>query len=420
VNFHGKICGGSEPTGTICDNNKSLSVYLGSTDYATGIQFYNNTVNDTFTMSALDGALIHDNTWDYDATTGNDPRNWINGDWWKGVQFYNNTFTGNGNDGAPNWKIGLEVFALTHNTKIYNNTTDMWFSIVELPPGYTSAHVTPWAFQVYNNDFISTSGTCNEGAIEIADGYENVRVYNNYFTGPDWGKAIYMNCSYDGVGANSDMKNIQIYNNIMYNVGTTGSDRSVAVHPQGGGGGNSGDWDDIYVVNNITVGSNDDAIQVEFKGGTNYTLNNLYIDNNIIMDCSVGIWLDIHSGNSSGLYARNNCFSNNTTNITEAGSASFTQSGNITAAPGWNGSGSRSVRSSANYHYPTDDNSNLYDAGASHSGMVDDDYAGTSRPQGSAWDIGVFELAEGHPDVNESTGTNEYNKMQIPLDIDLS
>jgi hypothetical protein len=62
----------------------------------------------------------------------------------------------------------------------------------------------------------------------------------------------------------------------------------------------------------------------------------------------------------------------------------------------------------------------LYDAGASHSGMVDDDYAGTSRPQGSAWDIGVFELAEGHPDVNESTGTNEYNKMQIPLDIDLS
>src|SRR6185369_4390567 len=101
-------CTTTRPTASAsyCDDNETLSVEPGSTDWATGIKIYNNTItNGKLYPNTIKDSFIHDNVIDNSTSTlstvGNTSR------WWNNVQFYNNTMKTQVNGWST---IALEVW----------------------------------------------------------------------------------------------------------------------------------------------------------------------------------------------------------------------------------------------------------------------------------------------------------------------
>lgn len=358
-------CTGSEGTATYCDNNHTLTNPPASTDWATGIEIYNNAVtNSQLKPNTIKGALIHDNTIDNSgadkcavgATTY----------FWSGVDFYNNTIHMHSNARSV---IAMEVWEIDDNSKFHNNVIEGWVSLLLNSHGIS----TPYSYQVYDNDFSSNVIRGDvDIALEVSWFLPNVRIAGNYFanTGSNntYSEGIY-------IGGGGPTHDITISNNVFYNL------TSVAVEINSTHAVNVANIDNIYFYNNVVDGM-PSAVMLS-NDGTSGDLDGVFVRNNVFLNLSgYGVtfypWPPV---TMSGNYYDHNLISNVSGGHVNTGhdNGSFTVgAGNLSATPGIAGTGNRWKA----YYVPTPAG-NLIDAGVN----VGLPFTGTAP------DIGSYEYA---------------------------
>lgn len=376
-------CTGSEPTCSHCDNDYSLSVMPLSTDYAQNIEIKNCQFGDTtdggqVRFAALgSGCKIHDNIW-YDSTAGH----FVSGEcyWWNAVEFYNNTLTHGGGTINVN-AIALEVWHLYNGTKIYNNTSNGWFSLGGNSQG--GEDQDPISYELYDNTFNSSlSVDAGRECIEIMGYMQNVYVYGNYIIGT-YQRGI-------GLWGQGTIGSITIRNNVFYNTG-----EPIAII------GNlvNSDIDNVYIYHNIFDCGSINTIGIASSLGD---VDGVIIKNNIFLSPNYSAIIYPSGHTVSGCYFTYNDAYNATSGATQdLGSGGWTDNstGNQTYNPELNNSGNRPDP----YYRASSFSSNVVNAG------VD---VGLSY-YGSAPDIGRYEYDEGPSAALTGTLGDGATEVQI-------
>jgi len=268
--------------------------------YHTGCGIYNCTINNSGAIIAGaaqhgsiyingdSGFVIHDcdfthNTRQLTAPAGEDNNGVIiNGEWHKGLQIYNNSFTKR--DTEPVWNFFLQLFRCK-GCGVYNNAFvgAAVVDIVDVEKG-TYAH----GIDIHDNSFTTASGTSiamppnNLFAINIEQRskIKDCYIYDNYFKNVPNGIDIDLHVYTDNGNTSLVCDNLNIYGNVFENVGMIDLQNS--------------------------------AISLDSDGTlTNITVTNVHIYNNTIKSIAgeynvlAGIWMQV-IGNWSNIYVQNN------------------------------------------------------------------------------------------------------------------
>ena len=381
IDINGKIssysttCATSPPTqtATFCDGAIPLSTEPLSTDWATGVQIYNNNLTNTkLYPNTIKGASIHDNVIDNSASLTSAVGNTAH--WWNGVQFYNNTMKMQ----TIAWStIAIEVWMVEGDTKFYNNWTNGWFSILVTPANGVKL---PYAWEIVNNTFASNvprgvgSGAVQQ-ALETCYYSENVLIADNYFTNTG-SNGTYANAiGIHGKGVN---KNFMIRNNVMYNLAGDG----IAI--------NSNELNEIAfagseinIFNNIFDTMHGGTSQGVYMEDGRGTINGVNIKNNIFLNVAHGALIAPAGNDVANIVFSNNILpsGNYTSNygsaagVANAGFTTVTNNYNIT--PVFQATGTRP----SPYYRAAGQTANFVDKGAN----VGLPFVGTAP------DIGAFE-----------------------------
>ncbi|HJV66418.1 MAG TPA: hypothetical protein VJ550_11835 [Geomonas sp.] len=378
INVYGKMyiysnsCKTTAPTqtATYCDDYAPLSTEPGSTDWATGIQIYNNKFTNTkIYPNSIKSSTIHDNVFDNSGSLRSAVGNTSH--WWNDVQFYNNTIKMQTNTWST---IAIEVWMVEGDTRFYNNWTNGWFSILLNPNGPN----TPYSWEIVNNTFASNNppGTNPVGqALETCYFTKNVLIAGNYFTNTGSNNPYNTAIGIHGKGFN---QNFTIRNNVFYNIygdaiAINSSDTTGA--PFAGS--------NINISNNIFDTMHNGTSQGVYMQDGVGTINGVNIKNNIFTGVAHGA-LIYPSGND----VQNVVFNNN---IVQGGNYTY----NYGTASGVTNGGFTSVLS--NYNLVPDYNATgtrpepYYDAKSNAANFIDKGASVGLPYTGTAPDIGAFE-----------------------------
>jgi hypothetical protein len=359
-------CSSSETeTCTYCDNNEMYSVEPSVTDWATGVEIYNNTItNATIHPLTIKNAKIHHNTINNSITN----KCGVGGTslWWSGVEFYDNQI----HMKTVAWSvIALEVWMVEDNARFYNNWTNGWFSILKNPHGPNS----PYSWQIYNNKFESnlTPGDVRV-ALETCYLVKNVLIEGNYFANTGAQNTYDKGIGIWGYGVH---KNIIIRNNVLYNIDGDGIQIGIDQLKAN----MTPDYDDIYIYNNLfdnMASGNSGGILICDKSTGD--IDGLIVKNNIFTTVSYGVTFWPPPQTISRNEFKYNVVYNGSGFVQSSGAVYFDVSNNDTFNPDLNKSGNKP----APYYYNTNgSNANVVDAGTD----VGLPYSG------NAPDIGVYE-----------------------------
>ena len=244
--------------------------------------------------------------------------NILGGEWFKGLQIYDNSFIKR--DVENTWNFFTELWRWRGGGAIYNNifVGAAAMDIVDVEKT-TYAH----GIDIHDNYFTTASGTSiamppnNIFAIniELRSKIDDCYIYDNYFknvpNGIDIDFHIYSGEGYTSVSCN----NLNIYSNVFENVGMTDLQNfAISLDSDGpltditvtntriynntiksiGGDQNVlagifmqviGDWSDIYVQNNIVVGCAS-PVRIQPQGSTTpANIETLVIQNNLYYAC---------------------------------------------------------------------------------------------------------------------------------------
>jgi hypothetical protein len=193
---------------------------------------------------------------------------------------------------------------------------------------------------------------------------------NSVYDNTGWGITFY-NGSYSGALVNNIVRNNKVYDN------AAAGDRGVGIHIGGGS--------DNLVYNNLIWGNNG-GMEVAYGGTTdNAVYNNTIWSNPSPVNNKAAITV---VAGSTGTVIRNNIlYANYSDTISDAGSGT-TESNNITANPNF----VSTTPADPDFLKIDVSSTAVLDVGYDLSGIVDDDFMGTARPQGVAWDVGAYEL----------------------------
>lgn len=273
----GDCTGPATETAYFCANYKPWSNEPGSTDWATGIEIYENTLKDAKIYAhTIKGAKIHDNVIDNTASLKSGVGHTAL--WWSGVEFYNNTI----NTQTIAWStIALEVWMTEGDSKFYNNTTNGWFSILGNPNGENE----PYLYRIYGNTFSSDVvpgvGSALVGAaLESCFYSENVLIADNYFENTGAQATYTIGVGIWGRGVN---KNYIIKNNSTLNIGVAVNIES-SENPEV-----PFDGDDFYIYNNTFEGGAFGK-GIIWIGNNAGDIDNVIIKNNIFMNSGSKPW----------------------------------------------------------------------------------------------------------------------------------
>ena len=251
------------------------------------------------------------------------------------VLVYNNTF----NHGANGMVFGNNGASSLTNLQVYNNTVNLYDDSSDATCGNT-----------FHNDglqfFAQTAGS------SITD----MKVYGNTI-GPNMGICT---ATTGWIFVEGIITGSKVYNNLLLNGSGVVPPTNGYIYDKPWSGGTKA----TEIYNNTIIGDS--------QGGTGVGAEEegSIIKNNILTNLNYGIY----QGGSSTI--SNNLFFNNDTNGT-------TGTNPVLTNPTLDGS------------YIPQAGSPAIDAGLSIASLFTTDKAGTSRPQGAAWDIGAYEYASG-------------------------
>jgi len=204
--------------------------------YATGNQFYNNTITNCadrvldgaglggLQIGGQDGILIHDSTFtQISRAEGRNgyPIKYFNGGFNRGIKIYDNTITAEAPINRANyWNFGIELWSCRGGVEIYDN---IFYGSVDLSGATNTKGAYDFAFDIHDNTIgyaaLQTHSLNRQNAgVFIERGQEGpVRVHHNKFRNVGTPIQIYPT----GTDA---VNNISIYTNIFNGIGTIGQD----------------------------------------------------------------------------------------------------------------------------------------------------------------------------------------------------
>ncbi len=361
-------------TAIYCDNDIRLSTEPGTSDWAQGVEIYNNQVkNARIQLHTIKGAKIHHNV--IDNSTSFKSGFGFTAFWWNGVDFYENRISTKTN---AKQTIALEVWMVENNTRFHNNWTNGWFSIIKNPNGPSE----PYSWQIVDNTFESNApvgvGSDENGcALETCYHVKNVLIEGNYFINTGSNNTYQRAIAIWGYGVN---ENFTIRRNVMVNMAY---DAIVIQSDQTGF--QKFDGDGFYIYNNIidtaAQGKSEGVAIVDGVGD----IDNVHIQNNIFMTVDHGVLVFPANHSVSGVEFTNNVVYNAKGFVVDMGQGAFSNvSDNYTFKPELNYAGVRPDP----YYRPEGANANVVDKGA---------VVGAIAYQGAAPDIGAYELSDLSP-----------------------
>ncbi|MDD5688276.1 MAG: carbohydrate-binding protein [Elusimicrobia bacterium] len=240
-------------------------------------------------------------------------------------------------------------------------------------------------FDIFNNYISYSFG----GVFDSKDGVSNGKIHDNTIT----------NCDYSGIyidAYNNGARNIQVYNNKIFNQRNAGTDcNGINVASEQPGGV----LDGVYIYNNLIY--NNPGTALRLTRDSQGTVKNVTFENNTIYNNGIGnsdrggIYLEYTP--ATGIIIRNNIFANNNSFQIRSDVAGATITNNVVYGTQPYGSGSNVITSNPlfistsipDFHLQA--TSPAIDKGSSASFVPSVDYAGTTRPQGAGYDIGAYE-----------------------------
>ena len=311
-------------------------------------------------------------------------------------------------------KLGRINFPIEHDTlddlRIYNNlfAGNNGYNPDPITATCTSAGV-PAACCTGLGTGDGTCGFHTDGIMLGSDGptnygLTNVQVYNNKWYG-DWRNGgtglLYFNGKGDGTTPST--QHVKIYNNLFAVENNTSATGGVLFSP-GMVVFYGGAYDDIEIYNNTFDNS---AFHSSTTAPTCITLTtstNVFVKNNIFSYCDNSIITSKTQG-GSGLIADYNLYFPETNNhfiwdanarydsLVDLRAAGYESHGIVNSDPKFVALPSGGATGSGNWQLQS--SSPAINAGADLSGIFNNDILGTSRPQGSVWDIGAYEYVPG-------------------------
>jgi hypothetical protein len=249
--------------------------------YATGNEFYNNTMTDAGATWATSGSFLfltgqegfkcYGNVATSNSVGGNPPGIIVKASELKALDMYNNTFTIVGNDDEPNWAFAFEVWDIADGSKIRDNVIQGVLDIVNIFKGNATFGVS-----IYGNTLgFSSMQTVAKHGIYLEGNIMDVEIKSNTFNHLSTPVILYTLAAHN-------YSNIRIHHNVFDGIGFVGSTYNSCVTVAGAGGFTLTGY---YIENNTfvsgTTGANTFvAITIPAKG----TTSNVYIRNNIIKD----------------------------------------------------------------------------------------------------------------------------------------
>ena len=368
-----------------CGNDYALNEPPGTNDWGTGIEIYNNTLTDSkLFISALSGALIHDNTIDNSGST----RAGIGhtGVWFKGCKIYNNTITLSDTNTSL---FAVELWELSDGCEIYNNISNGAISIDTSTEGKGSSS---YVLSFYNNTISSdleATGTL-AAALEITSWISDVEIYGNYIRGPqafDRGLSIWGRWS---------VSNITVRNNVFYDI--KGDMIFIQTYQHQEDPADPTNIDDIYIYNNVFEKAADGTSQAVtlHQEDADGAIDGVLIKNNIILDCDNVLvlagpgWGEHTIGDNTDNELKYNYYYDSSL-VYNYGTGGYSASNNTNANPQLNYAGSRPLP----YYRPLSGSANIVNAG------VDVGLA----YEGDAPDIGAYEYDDSNPPTAQGITT---------------
>jgi hypothetical protein len=341
---------------------------------------YSTWSNAVIYLTNTTGALIHHNTITTDKgygikAVGENIQT-------KGMQIYNNTITVTGTN--PTWgsNCTIELWYVSDDTEIYNNTLNSWVSLVHGTKGAGSKSVT-----VHDNQIIRDNGY-NGWGVEI-NSIADADFYSNYIHNATIGFELHSEAS--------NVSNILIRNNVVTNANNADGYASGVMAYSSGQGNISG----LKIYNNVIDGSPFTGVLLQ-SSGSGKTITGTEIKNNIMKDTASVLTLLAEGGGTIGTttLTYNHLSGHNSTISYWSGTQDMskitgtTNSNNLTGTPGIKASGSKPVP----YYEPANVSSAVVNAGT-NVGLTFN---------GAAPDIGAYEYA---PPSSLTLQAESYNAM---------
>ena len=332
-----------------------------------------------------------------------------NGNYWK---IHHNTVTDCGSGGI--------LLTTVNYNEVYNNTItgrNSWgFSLA------TSGNSTMYSNYFHDNVMIDMNRCCHvndihgnwtwfytgQGSVDTTGSMVDTRIYNNLFYNSYSGYTIksvaFINLSVSNNGGAWD--GLYIYNNVMFNGDTAGI--NVGTFP-----GVTGSMKNVYIYDNTFYSPSGQTGTIILNGSSTADptkLQNVYVINNTLYTTG-GLTMSVPPPSSvSGTYQidYNNHYSSRANY--QISTFDNVQGRKYLDWTGWqalafdaNGRGPlsdplyRDVTIGSGFDLRLQLGSPCIDVGCALGVPYNTDKNGTSRPQGSAWDIGAYEYGPGDP-----------------------